>query len=221
MCTFFVGVGGYEEAWLSSLKSLPSYSGYTSSSSPDEQVWSLTQLYSVDSSKSWIGVKKCFYKHTNMVFVSWIVCIDGVLVNLHFRKQRTRCKFKKPCKGPRRTWGSCWEEQKRKVFPRQGVIDGQKIECLCLQLATTSSSGCHTTFLTSCVWAWSTEAHEYSSSSWSTSQIHTDLSLKTKKWGSISSVSGISDLCRMAIIDYVIIHNKSFELILTEDFLKK
>ena len=32
---------------------------------------------------------------------------------------------------------------------------------------------------------------------------------------------GISDLCRMAIIDYVIIHNKSFELILTEDFLKK
>ena len=33
--------------------------------------------------------------------------------------------------------------------------------------------------------------------------------------------NGISDLCRMAIIDYVIIHNKSFELILTEDFLKK
>ena len=32
---------------------------------------------------------------------------------------------------------------------------------------------------------------------------------------------GISDLCRIAIIDYVIIHNKSFELILTEDFLKK
>ena len=34
-------------------------------------------------------------------------------------------------------------------------------------------------------------------------------------------MNGISDLCRMAIIDYVIIHNKSFELILTEDFLKK
>ena len=32
---------------------------------------------------------------------------------------------------------------------------------------------------------------------------------------------GISDLCRIAIIDYVIIHNKSFELILTEDLLKK
>ena len=32
---------------------------------------------------------------------------------------------------------------------------------------------------------------------------------------------GISDLSRMAIIDYVIIHNKSFELILTEDFWKK
>ena len=32
--------------------------------------------------------------------------------------------------------------------------------------------------------------------------------------------NGISDLCRMAIIDYVIIHNKSFELILTEDFYR-
>ena len=32
---------------------------------------------------------------------------------------------------------------------------------------------------------------------------------------------GISDLCRIAIIDYVIIHYKSFELILTEDLYRK
>ena len=97
--------------------------------------------------------------------------------------RRAPCQIKKPFEDPRRRRGSCWEEQKIKKFLRQGTIYGQKIECLCLQLATTSSSGCHTTFLTSCVWAWSTEAHEYSSSSWSTSQIHTDLSLKTKKMG--------------------------------------
>ena len=35
------------------------------------QVWSQTQFYSVDFSKSWIGVKKCvFHKHTIKVCVS-------------------------------------------------------------------------------------------------------------------------------------------------------
>ena len=35
------------------------------------QVWSLTQFYSVDFSKSWIGVSKCvFYKRTIKVCVS-------------------------------------------------------------------------------------------------------------------------------------------------------
>ena len=34
-------------------------------------------------------------------------------------------------------------------------------------------------------------------------------------------VIGISDLCRMAIIYFVIIHYKSCKLILTEDFFKK
>ena len=37
-----------------------------------QQVWSLTQIYSVDFSQSRIGVNKCdFYKHTTKVCVSY------------------------------------------------------------------------------------------------------------------------------------------------------
>ena len=36
---------------------------------------------------------------------------------------RAPCQLKKPFKGPRRRRGSCWEERKRIVFPRWGVID--------------------------------------------------------------------------------------------------
>ena len=34
-----------------------------------------------------------------------------------------RVSSKKPFKGPRQRQGSCWEEQKRTAFPRQGGID--------------------------------------------------------------------------------------------------
>ena len=36
---------------------------------------------------------------------------------------RGPCQVKKPFEGPRQRWGSCWEEQIRKVFPRWGVIN--------------------------------------------------------------------------------------------------
>ena len=72
VCTFFVGVGGYEEAWLSSLKSLPSYSGYTSSSSPDEQVWSLTILLTFQNHGS---ARESVFTNTRFASVGF----DGVL----------------------------------------------------------------------------------------------------------------------------------------------
>ena len=42
-----------------------------------EQVWSLTQLYSVDFSKSWIGVKSAFSTNAQLRFA--LVVLDGVL----------------------------------------------------------------------------------------------------------------------------------------------
>ena len=56
---------------------------------------------------------------------------DGVHLPLWFRKQCTRlgplsralCQLKKPFKDPRWRRGSRWEERKRIVFPRWGVID--------------------------------------------------------------------------------------------------
>ena len=41
------------------------------------QVWSLTQFYSVDFSKSRIGVKKCVFNKRTIKFAS--VVVDGVL----------------------------------------------------------------------------------------------------------------------------------------------
>ena len=64
------------------------------------QVWSLTQFYSVDFSQSSIGGKKVCFQQTHN---------QGLL--------------KKPLKGPRRRQGSCWEERKRIVLPRWGVLD--------------------------------------------------------------------------------------------------
>ena len=51
--------------------------------------------------------------------VSWDLRVKhGVLVTLQFQKQR-----KRRVQGPRRRRGSFWEEWKKIVFPRQGVID--------------------------------------------------------------------------------------------------
>ena len=66
------------------------------------KVWSLTQVYSVDFSKSRIGVKKCVFNKRKIkvcvsaVFDSVFDKPDGVLVSQLFR--------------------SCWNKQKRKVF---------------------------------------------------------------------------------------------------------
>ena len=52
------------------------------------QVWSLTQFYSVDFSKSRINVKSAFSTNAQSRFAS--VVVDGVLVSLWFQKQHTR-----------------------------------------------------------------------------------------------------------------------------------
>ena len=108
------------------------------------QVWSLTQFYYVDCSLSqWrIGKKKCvFYKHTIKVCVSCSLqcpgtsasCVAHLTVSLYLCSYgsnarvegpwRVPCKLKKPFKGSWRRQWSCLEKRKRKLFPRQGVID--------------------------------------------------------------------------------------------------
>ena len=107
-----------------------------------EQVWSLTQFYSVDFSQLRISVKKCvFYKRTIKVCVSccWRCPGTSALSAAHLTvsmclcssgsnargegPRRAPCQLKKPFEGPRWRRGSCWEERKRIVFPRWGVID--------------------------------------------------------------------------------------------------
>ena len=108
------------------------------------QVWSLTQFYSVDISQSRIGVKKCvFNKRTIKICVSscWRCLRTSTpspalpTVTLHLYSSGSNpwgevralegCSVssKKPFKGPRRRQGSGWEERKIIVFPQTTVMD--------------------------------------------------------------------------------------------------
>merc|ERR1711884_975755 len=64
------------------------------------QVWSLTQFYSVDFSKSRIGVKSAFSTNAPSRFASAVV--DGVLGPPRVEgPRRAPCQLKKPFEGPR------------------------------------------------------------------------------------------------------------------------
>ena len=105
-----------------------------------DQVRSLTQLYSVDADQSTIGADPCiFNNHTIKVCVrcywpypgpssthltvSLVLCSSGELrAGRVGGPWRAPCQLKKTFKDRRPRRGSCWEEQRRKVFPRSSVF---------------------------------------------------------------------------------------------------
>ena len=71
--------------------------------------------------------KSAFLTNAQSRFAS--VVVEGVLGPPRLARLTWRCpcisvvpEATKRVEGPRRRRGSCWEEQKRKVFPRRGVI---------------------------------------------------------------------------------------------------
>ena len=122
------------------------FSGDTPPLIPSEeaQVWSLTQFYSVGFSQSRIGVEKFVIinahnqgllsgafdgvlGHPRLARYTWqCLCVSVVPGATHEESRgplKGAMSAQKALQGSETETRSCWEEQKRKLFLRQGVID--------------------------------------------------------------------------------------------------
>ena len=97
-----------------------------------QQVWSLTQFYSANSSQSRTSEQSVILHIHIYIYIIRVSCFDIVIVPLKFWKKRMR-RGCRPLRGPVQTQkalqsetkrlGSCWEELRRAIFSQRGVID--------------------------------------------------------------------------------------------------
>ena len=139
---FLKSLSAHSKNLLGRLSPKNTMSGFTSPPSMD-QVWSLTQVYFVDFSKSRIDVKKCvFYRRTIKVCVSFCwrrpgtsaPCAAHLMVSLYLcssgsnaqgesrAREARRVSSKSPSRVRDRDEGVAGTNKPEKWFPNEGTL---------------------------------------------------------------------------------------------------